>query len=71
MKRRQALRLSGMALFWISGALMLSASSCIVPAPVPGQPLTAQQKAYANLLAQQEANERRRTQHPCRPGDCF
>jgi hypothetical protein len=66
------LRLAGMVLFWTCGALMLSASSCVVPPPVPGQPMTAQQKAAANLQAQEEANERRRSNsHPCRPGGCF
>jgi hypothetical protein len=70
MTRRTTLRLSGTALFWISGALMLSASSCVVPAPVPGQPLTAEQKAQIDLEAQQDQHERRRQERPCGPNDC-
>jgi hypothetical protein len=69
-RRRLVLRLAGTALFWTCGALMLSASSCVVPPPVPGQPMTAQQKAYAKLLAQQDAHDRSRNSHPCRPGGC-
>jgi len=70
MTRRVTLRLAGTALFWISGALMLSASSCIVPEPVPGQPMTAAQKAHADLVAQQEMHDRRRQERPCGPNDC-
>jgi hypothetical protein len=70
MKRRTTLRLAGTALFWISGALMLSASSCVVPEPIPGQPLTVQQQAEANRLAQQDMHDRRHQDRPCGPNDC-
>jgi hypothetical protein len=69
--RMNAPRLCGLALFWVSSGLLLSASSCIVPEPVPGQPLTAQQ---ANILKQQKYQElgdnRRQNNRPCPPSSC-
>ena len=71
MKRSTTLRLTGAALLCAAGGLMFSLSACeIVPEPVPGQPMTAQQQAYANLLAQQDMHERRRQERPCGPNDC-
>ena len=70
MTPRMAARLAPLGLLVASGLLLLSVSACeIVPEPVPGQPLTAQQEAYAKLVAQQEANERRR-QDRCTPPGC-
>jgi hypothetical protein len=70
MTPHMAMRLRSLALLMGSGLLLLSVSAChIVPEPVPGQPLTAEQAAYAKLVAQQEANERRR-QDRCSPPGC-
>ena len=66
---RMTLRLGSLALLMGAG---LAISACeIVPPPVPGQPMTAEQAAYAKMVAQQEANERRRQERPCRPNDCM
>jgi hypothetical protein len=70
MNQRTTLRLAGTALFWISGALMLSASSCIVPEPTPGQPMTAEQKVIANRDAQEAMHDRTKQDRPCGPNDC-
>ena len=70
MKRRTTLRLAGTALFWISGALMLSASSCVVPEPIPGQPMTAQQQSHSDLVAQEVMHDRTKQDRPCGPNDC-
>ena len=64
-------RLFGVALFWISSGLLLSASSCIVQEPVPGQPLTAQQKADLKHKQYQELGDaRRQNNRPCPPSSC-
>lgn len=69
--RKNAPRLIGLALFWISSGLLLSASSCVVPAPVPGQPLTAQQEHMLKMKKYQELGDnRRQNNRPCPPGSC-
>jgi hypothetical protein len=71
MKRSMNPRLVGAALIGAAAALTFSLSACeIVPAPVPGQPMTAQQQAEANREAQQDMHDRRRQDRPCGPNDC-
>jgi hypothetical protein len=71
MNQSKSLRLTGIALIGAAVGLIFSLAACeIVPAPVPGQPMTAQQQAYANLLAQQEMHDRRHQERPCGPNDC-
>jgi hypothetical protein len=64
---RMTARLGSLAL--LLGAGLVISACHIVPPPVPGQPMTAEQQAYAKMLAQQEANERRR-QDRCSPPGC-
>ena len=67
---RIALSLGMLGLLAASGLLTLAVSGCtIVPAPVPGQPLTADQQAAVRLQAQHDAVERRR-QDRCTPPGC-
>ncbi|HVZ01144.1 MAG TPA: hypothetical protein VHA35_16680 [Dongiaceae bacterium] len=72
MTQRMTAQLGGLALLVGSGLLLLSVSACeIVPPPVPGQPMTAEQKALANQEAQREMHDRRRQERPCGPNDCM
>jgi hypothetical protein len=66
---RMTARLGSLALL-LGCALAISACE-IVPPPVPGQPMTPEQAAYAKMQAQQEAHDRRRQDRPCSPGSCF
>jgi len=61
MSRRKTVRWFGTALFWISGGLLLSASSCVVPEPQPkpGQPLTWAEQHRLDMLAYQKLNQDR------------
>jgi len=71
--RKNAPRLIGLALFWISGGLLLSASSCIVPEPqrVPGQKLSWQDQHYIDNRAYQKMHEDRVQDRPCARKNCF
>ena len=71
--RMNAPRLFGLALFWISGGLLLSASSCIVPEPqrVPGQQLSYQEQHALDQKAYQKLGEDRRQDRPCRMQSCM
>ena len=66
-------RVLGLALFWISGGLLLSASSCVVPEPqrVPGQQLTwAEEHALKQKQYQELGDNRRQNDRPCPPSSC-
>ncbi len=67
---RISARFAALGALAASGLLALTLTAChVVPEPVPGQPMTLEQQAYAKMLAQQEANERRR-QDRCTPPNC-
>jgi len=65
-------RLFGLALFWISGGLLLSASSCIVPEPqrVPGEQLSWQDQHALDQKEYQKLHEDRKQDRPCRLKSC-
>ena len=61
MSRPSTLRWLATAPLWISGALLLSASSCVTPEvqPVPGQKLTWAQQHHLDMLKYQQINNDR------------
>ncbi|GAB2175564.1 hypothetical protein [Dongia sp. agr-C8] len=65
-------RLLGLTLFWISGGLLLSASSCIVPEPqrVPGEQLTWAEQHALDQQEYQTMHENRRQDRPCKKNGC-
>jgi len=69
--RKNAPRLIGYALFWVSSVLMLSASSCIVQEPqrIPGQQLTWQEEHALKMKEYQTLGDNRRDR-PCPPSSC-
>ncbi|HVO02508.1 MAG TPA: hypothetical protein VMT54_09915 [Candidatus Cybelea sp.] len=65
------LRWLGLTVFWLSGALLLSASSCIVPPAQPGQPMTALQAHELALQQQQIMHDNRTRDRPCHLNNCM
>ena len=65
-------RLLGLASFWISGGLLLSASSCIIPEPqrIPGQQLSWQEQHALDMKDYQTMQENRRQDRPCKKNGC-
>jgi hypothetical protein len=65
-------RLFGLALLWISGGLLLSASSCIVQEPqrVPGEQLTWAEQHALDQKNYQTMHENRRQDRPCKKNGC-
>jgi outer membrane biogenesis lipoprotein LolB len=70
MKKHTLVYAAGSGLVLAAAALLISACSP-VPPPVPGQPLTWQQKHQLDLQEAQEMHDRRRQDRPCHPNDCF